>query len=303
MAAGRTSAHRRFSLTPYLFILPHLIFFLVFLAYPFFRGIYLSLFNYDPNLPDFKPFVGLENYRNLFTRGSLQFDDFWRAMRNTLVFVAYSVPPLVFLALVLAVLLNGKYRGRNLFRGIYFAPFALSAVVASLLWWWIFQDQGGLINAYLTQLRLSPVAWLGDVPPAWIAITVCTVWWTVGFNTVIFLAALQDIPESIYEAAAIDGANPLQQFFGITVPLLRPVITFIVTITLIASMNLFAQPYVMTRGGPPPGATEPIIMRIYTEGVTQSRMGSAAAMSVFVAAILVVLTILNFRFFGRSEEQ
>ncbi|MEJ7653605.1 MAG: sugar ABC transporter permease [Chloroflexia bacterium] len=224
-------------------------------------------------------------------------------MRNTLVFVAYSVPPLVFVALVLAVLLNGKYRGRNFFRAVYFAPWALSAVVAALLWWWIFQDQSGLFNAYLSMLGLGEVAWLGSVPPAWIAITVCTLWWTVGFNTIIFLAALQDIPDTLYEAASIDGANSFQQFWSITIPMLRSVITFIITITLLASMNLFAQPYVMTRGGPPPGATEPIIMRIYMEGVGQSRMGSAAAMSVVVAVILVVFTVINFRLFGRSEQQ
>ena len=302
VAAPRAAQRSRFTLTPYLFILPHLIFFIAFLGWPFFYGIYISLFNFDFLNPGYRPFVGLENYQNLFSSSSIQYYDFWRSVKNTVFFVLWSVPPLVVIALLLAVLLNGKYRGRNFFRGIYFAPWSLSAVVASLLWWWIFQDQGGLMNTYLARLGLSPVSWLGSLPWAWIGITTATVWWTVGFNTIIFLAALQDIPESLYEAASIDGATTRQQFFGITVPMLRPVLVFIITITLLASFNLFAQPDIMTRGGPSQG-TESVIMRIRSEGFQAFRMGSAAAMSVLIAAILLVLTALNFRLFGRNEER
>ena len=290
---------RRVSLTPYLFVLPHLIFFAAFLGWPLFYGIYISLFNFDFTLPSYRPFVGLQNYQNLFNPLSLQYRDFWDALKNTGIFMLWSVPPLVILALLLAVLLNGNYRGRNFFRGIYFAPWSLSAVVASLLGWWMFQDQGGIINTFIRSLGLANVPWLGALPWAWIAITIVTLWWTVGFNTIIFLAALQDIPNSLYEAAAIDGASSVQQFFNVTVPLLRSVTIFIITITLIASANLFAQPFVMTRGGPA-GGTESIIMRIYTEGFGAYRMGSAAAMSIFVAALLLILTALNFRIFGRQ---
>lgn len=301
-AAPRAAERRRFSWIPYLFILPHLIFFIAFLGWPFFYGIYISLFNFDFNNPNYRPFVGLQNYQNLFVSTSIQFSDFWRSVKNTLYFVVWSVPPLVIVALVLAVLLNGKYRGRNFFRGIYFAPWSLSAVVASLLWWWIFQDEGGLMNSFLPKIGIQPIPWLGALPWAWIAITTATVWWTVGFNTIIFLAALQDIPEQLYEAASIDGANTTQQFFRITVPMLRPVLTFVITITLLASANLFAQPFVITHGGPAQG-TESIMMRIYAEAFGSYRMGSAAAMCIFVAAILLILTVLNFRFFGRGEQQ
>lgn len=293
---------RRFSLLPYVFILPHFIFFLAFLAYPFFRGIYISLFRFDFLRPENRPFVGLENYTNLLiNRSSLQFTDFWRAMSNTAEFVLYSVPPLVIVALVLAVLLNSNFRGRNLFRGLYFAPYALSVTVAAVLWRWMFEQQSGLINAYLTRIGGPAVAWLSSMPWAWVAIVICTVWWTIGFNTVIFLAALQDIPDTLYEAASIDGANKRQQFFGITVPMLRPVLIFVITTTLLASANLFGQPYLMTAGGPTQ-QTEPVMMRIYTEAFGQYRMGSAAAMSVIFAAILLVLTTLNFRVFGRGEQ-
>lgn len=300
---GRQSAKgagRRFNWTPYLFILPHLVFFTAFLGWPLFYGIYISLFEFDFSFPTYRPFIGLQNYRNLFDPASIQFRDFWRALKNTGIFVLWSLPPLVIVSLLLAVLLNGNYPGRNFFRGLYFAPWSLSAVVASLLGWWVFQGQGGLMNNFLGSLGLSPLPWLGALPWAWIAITVVTVWWTVGFNTIIFLAALQDIPGSLYEAAAIDGANSVQQFFSVTVPMLRPVIIFIITITLIASANLFAQPLIMTNGGPASG-TEPVILRIYLEGFRTFRMGSAAAMSIVVAVLLLILTVINFRVFGESE--
>lgn len=299
MAAPQTIRRKPFSWTPYLFILPHLVFFAAFLGWPFFYGLYISLFDFDFLRPEYRPFVGLQNYINLFTPTSIQYTDFWRAMRNTGVFLLYSVPPLVIVALVLAELLNGGYRGRNFFRTVFFAPYALSPVVASMIWRWMF-EQGGLINTYQERLGFPQLSWLGVMPWPWVAITICTVWWTVGFNTVIFLAALQDIPISLYEAASIDGANVIQQFFSITIPLLRPVLIFVITTTLLASANLFAQSYIMTGGGPL-RQTEPIMLRIYTEGILQNRMGSAAAMSVFVAAILLLLTTLNFRLFGRSE--
>jgi multiple sugar transport system permease protein len=302
--AGTSVATRqRFSWAPYLFVLPHLLFFTAFLAYPFFYGIYISLFNFDFLRPEFRPFVGLENYNNiLFNSSSIQYSDFWKSVGNTGWFILYSVPPLVIGALLLAVLLNGKYRGRNFFRGLYFAPFALSVTVAAVLWRWLF-EQGGLIDTTMTNLGFQSVSWLGSQPWAWIAITVCTVWWTIGYNTVIFLAALQDIPDSIYEAGAIDGANWFQQFFYLTLPMLRPVLVFVVTITLIASANLFGQPYIMTGTQSRVVGTESVMMYIYAEGIGANRMGSAAAMSIFVAAVLLILTTLNFRIFGRSEQQ
>ncbi len=293
---------RRFDLTPYLFISPHLVFFTVFLAWPFFYGIYISLFEFDFLRPERRPFLGLKNYLNLFDPTSIQFTDFWRAMVNTGEFVIWSLPPLVGLALLLAILLNGRFRGRNAFRTIFFAPYALSVTVAGVLWWWIFQSQGGLINHYLDLLGLPTWNWLSSMPEAWIAIMIATVWWTIGFNTVIFLAALQEIPASLYEAAAIDGASPLQQFWYVTLPLLRPVLVFVVTITLIASANLFGQPYLMTAGGPLQ-QTETVIYRIYIEGILRNQMGSAGAMSVFIASILLLLTALNFKLFGRVEQQ
>ena len=293
-------ARKKISIIPYLFIAPHLLFFGAFLAWPFFYGIYISLFRFDFLRPDNRPFVGLKNYANLFDPESIQFDDFWNGLSNTGEFILWSVIPLVAIALLLAVLLNRNYPFRGVFRTLYLAPYTLSVTVAAVLWWWMFQ-QTGLVNQVLQMIGLKPVNWLGDMPGAWIAITVCTVWWTIGFNTVIFLTALQEIPKSLYEAASIDGASSQQQFWLITLPMLRSVLVFVLTITLIASAQLFGQPYLMTGGGPFKN-TETVIHRIYIEGIGRSQMGSAAAMSIVTAVLLLALTYLNFKFFGSTQE-
>jgi multiple sugar transport system permease protein len=222
-------------------------------------------------------------------------------MGNTLEFIVWSVPVLVILAVFLAVLLNNKFRGRGFFRLLFFAPYTLSVTAAAIVWWWLFQNQG-LINKTLQAFGFDSHSWLSTMPDAWFAITIATVWWTIGFNTIIILAALQDIPDSLYEAAAIDGAGAVRRFWSITLPMLRPVLVFVITITLLASANLFGQPLIMTGGGPVQ-RTETIIYQIYNEGIIRAQMGSAAAMSIVVAAILLILTALNFKFFGRAETE
>lgn len=171
-----------------------------------------------------------------------------------------------------------------------------------LLGFWIFQSQGGLLTYYLEEFGIDSPRWLSSMPWAWYAIVITTVWWTMGFNMVILLAALQDIPAEIYEASSIDGASALQSFFAITLPMLRPVLIFVTTITIIAAFNLFIQPFMMTNGGGPAqatggGATEPIIIRLYTEGFVRGRQGSAAAMSLIVALMMMIFSYANFRLF------
>ncbi len=307
LEAGRkaTTPKRKFSWTPYFFILPHLIFFGAFILWPLINGLIISVQQYDYLRPEQNKFVGLQNYTDLFSPGTLTTDEFWDSLKNTAIFVLISVPPLVVIPLLLAVLLNSKIPGRNLFRGIYFAPWVLSVTVVGLLWWWIFQSSGGLINYYLKDWGMTPPRWLSSLPWAWISILVATVWWTIGFNMIILLAALQDIPDQLYEAASLDGATPLQTFFRITVPMLRPVLLFVVTITIIASFNLFGQPFLMTNGGPSQangtGATTPVMYRIYVQGFVRPFQGSAAAMSFVVAAIMIVFSYLNFKVFRQRE--
>lgn len=299
---------KKFNWTPYLFILPHLIFFIIFVGYPFFRGLYISVLQYDYLRPEATKFIGFDNYTRLFESGDVKANLFWNALINTLEFVLYSVPPLVIIPLLLALLINTKTPGRNFFRAVYFAPWVLSVAVTSLIWWWIFQSQGGLMNYYLDRLGIDGPRWLSTLPWGWVSIVVATVWWTLGFNMIIILAALQDIPEQLYEAASIDGATGLQSFFRITLPLLQPVMVFVIITTVIASFNLFGQPLLMTRGDPREisggGGTEPVMMRIYQEGFANSSpdQGLAAAMSFIVAAIMIAISYLNFRIFRERED-
>jgi multiple sugar transport system permease protein len=296
---------RKISITPYLFILPHLIFFAVFIGYPFFSGLYISFFQYDYLRPEATLFVGLQNYIDLFKIGSVKFIEFWNSIKVTLTFGIYSVPFLVLIPLGLAILLNTKIVGNKFFRAIYFAPWVLSCAVISLIWWWIFQSQGGLLNYYLKLLGFDTPRWLSTMPYAMITIVVATIWWTMGYNMVIFLAALQDIPNDLYEAAEIDGANSWQGFTHITIPMLQPVLIFIIIITIIASFNLLGQPLMMTRGAPAQptggGATEPVMLRIFNEGFVRPFQGSAAAMSVIVAIIMMVFSYTNFRIFRQRD--
>jgi len=296
---------KRFDFVPYLFILPHLVFFGIFAAFPFLLGLVISLFEYDILRPEANRFVGTQNYLNLFTSGTVEFPIFWNALINTIEFVLMSVPLLVVIPLAMALLLNTNLTGKNLYRAIYFAPWVLSSAVVGLLGFWIFQSQGGLLNYYLKDLGLFQPRWLSSMPWAWYSILLVTVWWTSGFNMIILLAALQGISASLYEAASIDGANSWQRFRYITIPQLRPVLVFIIITTVISSFNLFAQPMLMTNGGPAQsgggGSTEPIMLRIYTEGFVRNRMGSSAAMSFVVASVMVMFSYFNFRVFRTKE--
>ncbi len=181
----------------------------------------------------------------------------------------------------------------------------LSAAVVGLLGFWIFQSQGGLINYYLIQLGINPPRWLSTLPWAWVSIVLITIWWTLGFNMIILLAALQDIPRHLYESASLDGATPWRQFISITLPILRPVLVFVIIITIISSFNLFAQPFFMTNGGPAQasggGATEPVMLRIYREGFERNQLGMAAAMSFIVATIMILFSYTNFRLFRTRD--
>lgn len=305
LAQTRNQPKRAFNWVPYLFVLPHLLFFSVFAALPFFIGLGISFFEYDFLRPEAVRFVGLTNYTNLFTPGTVEYPVFWNALINTFEFVLMSVPLLIVIPLFMALLLNTNLKGRNFFRAIYFAPWVLSSAVVGLLGFWVFQSQGGLLNYYLRDLGMFTPRWLSSMPYAWYSILITTVWWTSGFNMIIMLAALQNIPNALYESASIDGANWGQRLLYITLPLLRPVLLFIIIITIIASFNLFAQPLFMTGGGPAQsgggGSTEPIMLRIYNESFVRNRMGTGAAMSFVVAAIMMIVSFFNFRIFRTKE--
>ena len=221
-----------------------------FVILPVLLGFWISLHRYDYTLPN-KPFVGLENYQELFDSSSRQAESFWQSMQATGIFTAASVPLLMVLPLLVALVMNQKFPGRNLFRAVYFAPYVLGVAVVAVLWRYLLDANIGLVNYYLGLVGLpDSTAWTTSLPAAWVALVGVTVWWTLGYNSVIYLAALQDIPKELYEAARVDGANAWQQFRNVTLPGLRPVLAFILMITILASANMFGQSYLITQGGP-----------------------------------------------------
>lgn len=286
--------------TPYLFILPHFVLFAAFIVYPFLLGIWISVHRSTPLREG--PFVGLSNYLTLFNPDSLHFDRYWTTVWNTVLFVIMSVPVLVLVGLFLATLLNQRFRGRNIFRGIYFAPWTLSVAVVGLTWWWMFSGRGGVVTQALTSLVGGSPSWLTTNPWAWISILIATLWWTIGFNTIILLAGMQGISPDLYEAASIDGANRWQQFRHITIPNLRPVLLLVITLQIIASFQLVGQPQLMTGGGPPPTETTPVLLHVFNTGFTgRGDLSLAAAMAMIVAVMMVVVSVINFRLFGSER--
>jgi multiple sugar transport system permease protein len=286
--------------TAYLFLVPYLALFGTFVLAPVVWGIWISLHEWDFLLPG-KPFVGLENYTDLFDPSSTTGEPFWSGMRATGIFVVLSVPLLVGLALLLAVGLNGRFRGRNAFRAMFFAPYVLGVAVVGLLWRYLLDPNVGVVNHYLKDLGLSgDYPWTTQQPWVWAALVIPTMWWTIGYNTVIFLAGLQDIPAELYEAASIDGAGPWQRFLAVTLPGLRPVTVFVVTITILASANVFGQPYIITQGQPGE-ETRSVIMEITERGLHQFDMGSASAMSTVLTVALLTVTAVSFLVFGRRK--
>jgi multiple sugar transport system permease protein len=278
--------------TPYLFLAPYLLLFLVFVVGPALFGFWMSLHDWDFQLPG-KPFVGLQNYKDLFDPLSATAEPFWHGMRATGIFTLASVPFLVGLPLALAVLLNRKFPGRTFFRAVYFAPFVLGVAVVGLMFRYILDTSFGILNAFLELFGIPEIGWTNDQPWAWVALVGVTVWWTIGFNAVIYLAGLQDIPAEQYEAAELDGANVWQQFVHVTLPGLRPVSVFVVTTTLLASANMFGQSVLITQGGP--GDTTTTALMVITDtGFGQFRMGQATAMSYLLALSLAIVSIINF---------
>ncbi|MEV1169187.1 sugar ABC transporter permease [Nonomuraea sp. NPDC049784] len=281
--------------TPYLFMAPYLVLFGVFVLAPAVFGIWVSLHDWD-YLLEGKPFVGLENYSALFDSSSAVYDDFWTSMRATGIFTLFSVPFLVVLPLGIALLLNRPFRGRTFFRGLFFAPYVLGVAVVCLMWRLLLDPNLGLIDWLLG----TDIAWTTALPWGWVALVGVTVWWTLGFNGVIYLAGMQDIPRELYDAAKVDGAGRWAEFRHVTLPGLRPVALFVVTTTILASANMFGQSYLLTQGAPG-GETRTAIYYILDVGLSQYKMGSASAMSYVLTLALIVVSVLNFRLFrGRS---
>jgi multiple sugar transport system permease protein len=218
-------------------------------------------------------------------------------MQATGIFTLFSVPLLLIVPLAVALVMNQNFRGRNVFRSIFFAPYVLGVAVVGVLWRFLLDANIGLVNSILGGLGLPDnIAWLSSLPEAWVSLVGVTVWWTLGFNAVIFLAGLQDVPGELYEAAKVDGAGAWSRFRHVTLPSLRPVTAFVTMITIIASANMFGQSFIMTSGAPGQ-ETRTAIYYIAETGLQNFQMGSAAAASWLLTLALMLLSVIIFAVF------
>jgi multiple sugar transport system permease protein len=283
----------------WLFVAPALTLIAVFFVVPVLASLLLSLTDFDiyavasrANLR----VVGLENYRRL-----VHDPLFWVALRNTFVFVVVAGPLSIGLSLTAAVLLSARaVRFKGIFRTIFFLPVVTTLVAIAVVWRYIYHPRFGLLNHALATFGVGPIDWLGDPRFAMPAIILMAVWKNFGFNMVIFIAGLQSIPERVYEAASVDGATPAAQFRWVTLPMLAPTFVFVLVITMIGYFQLFAEPYVMTQGGPA-HATLSIVLLMYLQGFRWWTMGYAAALAFVLFAIILALTLVTLRLRARGS--
>jgi len=292
--AGERSARNRNNRIGWAFVAPFVIVFGMFLIWPLIHGFYLS-FTGESITGANGEIIGFANYAE-----ALRDPIMWRSLLNTLWFTVLSTIPLVIVALVLALLVHQGLPGQWLWRLSFFMPFLLASTVAAQIWIWMYNPQLGLVNYMLGAVGVDPVAWLQDPTWAMFAVVVMTTWWTVGFNFLLYLTALQNIPEQQYEASALDGAGRWRQLRSITVPQLGPVTVLIAMLQILASLKVFDQIYVMTQGGPA-GVTRPVVMYIFETGFTGYRFGYASAIAYIFFALIVIISVGQVRLTSRRS--
>lgn len=289
----RSGPRWRSGLTGFGFALPFLIVYAVFLLWPIILGIRMSFFNWSLVGKGTSDFLGFRNYQELLGDPS-----FWISLWHTCLFTLLSTPILVVLGLAVALLTNAVSRGQWFFRLAFFAPYVLPSAVVALIWIWLYEPGFGLIDGILQSLGLGTVGWLTSANIAMLSIVLTTVWWTLGFNFILYLAGLQEIPKEMYEAASIDGAGPWANLRYITIPSLGRTTVLVLILQVLASLKIFDQIYLMTTGGPN-FSTEPIIEYIYDSGFTLYRVGYASAMSYAFFVVILVISIILFTVLNR----
>jgi multiple sugar transport system permease protein len=284
----RTSKRRRAAdgenRSGWLFATPFLALYVLFLIGPVLIGIVISLFNTATVRSGFGNWVGTANYAAV-----LKSSDFWQSMWHSVLFTLLTTPPLVLLPLLFAIFAARISRSRWFFRLAFFAPYVVPSSVVCLIFAFMYTPETGLISKLFSGVGLSAPNFLGSTSGAWLAVTVLTLWWTFGFNFILYTAAIQDIPEETYEAAAIDGASPWQQIRSITIPLLRSTSSLVLILQVLASLKVFDQIYILLAGGPNE-STRPVIEYIYDTGFTSYRGGYASAATMVYFVILVVIS-------------
>ncbi|MFZ0904822.1 MAG: sugar ABC transporter permease [Mycobacterium sp.] len=297
MTRRRRSSKRR-ARAGRMFVAPNLTAVAVFMVFPLGFSLYMSFQNWDIFRP--AKFVGLANYHSLFADDPL----FVIALRNTVVYTLGTVVPTILISLAVAGVLNRKIKGISVFRTIVFLPLAVSSVVMAVVWQFVFNTNNGLLNIMLGWIGIGPVPWLVD--PKWAMLSLCTVsvWRSVPFATVILLAAMQGVPDDLYEAAKLDGAGELRQFVSITVPLIRGAVSFVVVISIIHAFQAFDLVYVLTgRNGGPETATYVLGIMLFQHAFAFLEFGYASALAWVIFGILLVLTVLQLRLGRRRAAQ
>ncbi|MBI5877303.1 MAG: sugar ABC transporter permease [Chloroflexi bacterium] len=293
MISSRNISRRQWGewLTAYAFLLPSFIVLSVFIYYPVVYAFGLS-FQRWRLLRGPAAFIGLGNYEFLFSS-----EEFWQALWNTFYFALGSIPTGMAVALLIALLLNRPLRGLALYRTAYFVPTITSLVAVSVVWMWIYHPDVGLMNYFLQSVGLPGVRWLNEPGSAMPALILLGIWRGMGYNVIIYLAGLQNIPQHLYEAAQIDGANRWQLFRYITWPMLTPTSFLILIVAVINSFQSFTQVHVMTQGGPL-GSTTVIVYYLYQQAFQQFNMGYGSAIAMVLFGIILILTLIQTKMLG-----
>lgn len=280
---------------PYLFLLPAGIILLIFFFIPFFQTIGLSFLNYSNNI--YNPsFAGLGNYVQI-----LHNPIFYKVMWNTLLYLVVAVPILAIIPLFLAILINQKIKGITLYKILIYLPVIVSIVVAAIAFKWLYAQQG-ILNYILNVMHINSIGWLTDPKYAIYSVIIVTIWKGIGYYMMIYLAALMSVPKELYEACDIDGANFLTKHLTVTVPHIMPTIALVTTISSISAMKIFAEIYVMTKGGPL-NSTKTIVYYIYEKAFENLDLGYASAMAVILLIIVMAFSLVNIFCFERNKYQ
>lgn len=269
-------------------IAPTMIGLIVLNIIPIFQTLYLSFFK-SGAFGKGNIFVGLDNYATMFHDPQV-----WYAVRNTLVYTCIVVPVTIVIALLLAVALNGKMKGKGIYRTIYFIPMVAAPAAVTMVWKWLYNNQYGLINHFLNSIGLDSVNWIDDPNVAMISIAVIGIWSNIGYSMVLLLAGLQEIPRDYYEASNIDGASPVKQFFSITVPLLSPTLFFVLVTSIITAMQMFDVVYMMLDvTSPSYDSTVTLVYLFYNNSFKYSNKGYGSAIVMLLLAIIMVITVIQ----------
>lgn len=280
---------------PYLFILPAIAILTVFFFIPFFQTIGLSFYDYSNSI--YNPnFVGLKNYTDILHSGL-----FYQVMGNTFLFLVLAVPFLVIFPLFLAVLINQKIRGITLYKILIYLPVIVSIVVAAIAFKWLYAQEG-ILNYIVTALGFNPIGWLTDSRFSLLSVAIVTIWKGVGYYMMIYLAALMSVPQELYEACDIDGANFLTKHLTVTIPQIMPTIALVSTISIISAMKVFVEIYVMTKGGPL-NSSKTIVYYIYERAFENLDLGYASALAVVLLIVIMIFSLINIFVFEKDKYQ